>query len=185
MNSSALYIFMEKCDSFEALHVINLIKMFNWFKDYTSCRWKWTILSPPSSVLFSILHIHWSVASRWNSRSASQKELYPVSGSVSCPELTSTASCAFAFSNRLSRLCQNPVQNVCEQNCVSDLVLFSSVFYLLLTNRLFRMAYWKLKAAIWWEHKVIYSVNFQNSKHPVQKVYLLNPSCKYDLFWTL
>lgn len=130
---------MEKCDSFEALHVINLIKMFNWFKDYTSCRWKWTILSPPSSVLFSILHIHWSVASRWNSRSASQKELYPVSGSVSCPELTSTASCAFAFSNRLSRLCQNPVQNVCEQNCVSDLVLFSSVFYLLLTNRLFSL----------------------------------------------
>lgn len=88
--------------------------------------------------------------------SASQNELYPVSGSVSCPELTSTARCAFAFLNWLSRRCQNPVQNV----CVSDLMLFSSLFFICC----WQSSYKKLKVAVWWQHNLMYSVNFLELK---------------------
>ncbi len=86
-------------------------------------------------------------------RSAS--EFSPVSGSVSCPELTSTARCAFAFSNRPKRFCKNPAQNVRERNCVSASSVFSSVFDLLLINHLFKMAYRKLQVAFSWHFELL------------------------------
>jgi len=142
------------------METFDVIKLIN-----TLHRWKWTTLSPPSSVIFSALHIHWAVARQRNSRSASRTSftLYLGQSSVlsSPPRLT---RCAFAFLNRLSSLPKSRAECM----CVRLNVIFISVL-LVADKSVIKSLKWPYdENIIWLELKTPFLVKKQISIYSVQ-----------------